>query len=92
MGELSTNNRAAVESAIFSGRKIEAIKLYREAGAGTGLAEAKAAVEVMETQLRQVSPEKFSASPGKVGCMGMVLIVVGLVSAGLITVMIGVGN
>ena len=92
MAELRANDRSAVESAIFAGQKIEAVKLYREAVAGTGLAEAKAAVEAIETELRRVNPEKFLAATGKAGCMGMILIVVGFVSAGLITVMIVVGN
>src|SRR4051812_10167619 len=42
----------AVRGAVLAGRKIEAIKIYREQ-TGLGLAEAKQAVETLERQLRQ---------------------------------------
>jgi hypothetical protein len=61
-----------IKEALFQGRKIDAIKLYRE-GTETGLAEAKAAIEQLEAELRQASPEKFSAAPAGKGCLGMVL-------------------
>ncbi len=41
--------RAKIAAALQAGKKIEAIKLMREAS-GMGLAEAKAAVEAMETR------------------------------------------
>ena len=44
---------AAINEAIFAGRKIEAIKLYR-AQAQAGLAEAKAAVEEIEEDRKSV--------------------------------------
>jgi ribosomal protein L7/L12 len=56
-----------IRDAIFRGRKIEAIKRYREE-TGAGLAEAKKAVEDLEQQLRVSSPEMFSAPAGKAGC------------------------
>ena len=43
----------AVESALLAGRKIEAIKLYREEH-GVGLREAKEAVEAIERARRDV--------------------------------------
>jgi hypothetical protein len=73
---LTDQQRQAIETAIFAGNKIEAIKLHREA-TDVGLAEAKQAVEAMEASLRQQHPEKFTASR-KRGCMGMVA-VLGLV-------------
>src|SRR6266550_399807 len=45
---------------VFAGRKIEAIKLLRDVS-GLGLAEAKTMVEKLEAELRQNSPEKFTA-------------------------------
>ncbi|MGB8170797.1 MAG: ribosomal protein L7/L12 [Chthoniobacteraceae bacterium] len=42
---------AAIKTAIFAGEKIAAIKLYREM-THVGLAEAKAAVEALEAELR----------------------------------------
>ena len=62
----------AIREALFQGQKIQAIKLYRK-GTGSGLADAKAAVEKLEAELRAASPEKFTtAVPGK-GCSGVVV-------------------
>lgn len=55
-----------LEAAIFAGRKIAAIKLYREL-TGLGLKESKEAVERIEADLRARSPEKFTAPAGR-GC------------------------
>jgi ribosomal protein L7/L12 len=73
MASLTEKDRQAVQNAIFSGKKIEAIKLYREAVPGSGLAEAKQGVETLEAELRMAQPEKFSAPPKKAGCAGMLL-------------------
>ncbi len=51
-----------IKEALLQGRKIEAIKLYREY-TENGLAEAKSAVEQLEAELRAASPEKFSTKP-----------------------------
>jgi hypothetical protein len=61
----------AIKHALFQGQKIEAIKLYRDCVEGSGLAEAKTAVEKLEEELRSISPEKFQAKP-RAGCLGMV--------------------
>ena len=59
---------------LFAGRKIDAIKLYREqVKPGAGLKESKEAVERLEAGLRAQHPEKFSAK-AKSGC-GAVLAV-----------------
>lgn len=63
---------ASIKEALFQGRKIEAIKLYREY-TQMGLAEAKTAIEKLEAELRTASPEKFSAVPARKGCLGMVM-------------------
>ena len=47
-----------IRDEIFAGRKITAIKLYRQY-TGEGLKEAKDAVEEMERKLREESPGKF---------------------------------
>ena len=73
--ELSEAQRQAVQNTLFAGRKIEAIKLLREA-TGLGLKEAKDLAEAMESELRQQSPEKFSAPAAK-GCLGMMVLAVG---------------
>lgn len=72
MAKLNDQDHQAIEKAIFAGRRIEAIKLYREA-TGEGLAEAKRAVEDLEVDLRRSSPEKFIASAHKTGCMGVLV-------------------
>ena len=61
--------------AIYGGRKIEAIKLVREA-AGCGLKEAKEFVEKLAAELYVKEPQKFAAAPtAKSGCVGLVLAV-----------------
>ncbi len=60
----------AVKAALFAGRKIEAIKLFREQS-GLGLAEAKEAIDKLENELRARSPDKFTAA--KSGCLGVVV-------------------
>ena len=54
---------------LFKGRKIEAIRVYREIS-GLGLKESKEAVEELEKLLRAQSPEKFSSPPRGKGCLG----------------------
>jgi hypothetical protein len=60
---------AVLADLIFRGRKIEAIKLYRES-TRVGLKEAKEAIEELEASLRQASPEKFTVAPRGKGCFG----------------------
>jgi ribosomal protein L7/L12 len=61
----------AIKEAIFRGEKIPAIKLYRDATAA-GLADAKHAVEHLETELREKCPEKFTGATSRKGCLGAV--------------------
>ena len=82
MANLNDQERQAIETAIFAGRKIEAIKLHRQA-TGSGLAEAKRAVEDLEVDLRRSSPENFIASANKKGCAG-VLVCAGLMATSAI--------
>jgi hypothetical protein len=63
---------AEIKKALFEGRKIQAIKLYRKA-VGTGLAEAKDAIDKLERELRTASPEKFSTQPSAGGCFGVLI-------------------
>ena len=62
----------AIKREIFAGRKIQAIKLYREQ-VSVGLAEAKDAVEKLEAELRASSPERFTAPLGK-GCFAVLVL------------------
>ena len=61
-----------IKQALFQGRKIQAIKLYRKC-AETGLKEAKEAVDKLEAELRAASPEKFTAPTGGKGCLGVMV-------------------
>ncbi len=71
---ISDEEMEQVRAAIFAGRKIEAIKLYREAS-GAGLKDAKDFVEALEDELRKAAPERFTAPPSKSGCgLGMVFL------------------
>lgn len=79
MNQLTEPQRQAINAAILDARKIEAIKLYREA-TGSQLVDAKKAVEDMEKELRQHEPEKLTLRTGKSGCLGVVAAVALLVS------------
>lgn len=54
-----------IEANLYNGRKIEAIRLAREAFGG-GLKDAKEMVDAHETLLRETHPERFQQSVG--GC------------------------
>ncbi|MEC8555062.1 MAG: hypothetical protein VXZ82_08660 [Planctomycetota bacterium] len=57
--------------AIYSGQKILAVKIYKEAR-NIGLAEAKQFIEQLTDELRQKHPERFSQS--KSGCLGLLIL------------------
>ena len=72
--EIPADKRQAIMNAIYGGtpRKIEAIKLVREA-TGCELAEAKEYVEKLSAELYAKEPGKFTASPRSKGCLGLVV-------------------
>ncbi len=85
--ELPEDKRQAILEAIYGARKIEAIKLVREA-TGCGLKEAKEFVEKLSAELYAKEPQKFSAAPtGKSGCVGAVMAVAVILSAAVVLVM-----
>jgi len=89
MPTLDDKARVEIEQAISARKKIEAIKLYREAVPGTDLVDAKKAVEDLEAQLRREKPENFGPPSSKSGCLGLL---VGLAAlAGSVGVMAVVG-
>jgi hypothetical protein len=67
----------AIRQAIFAGEKIQAIKLYREQ-TKVGLAEAKAAVEKLEAELRAAQPGSFTKPAAKSGGCAMTVVVLAL--------------
>lgn len=66
-GNISEQQEQRIYAALYAGRRIEAIKLHREA-TGWGLMESKDFVEALEAQLCSETPEKFTAPPRKSGC------------------------
>jgi hypothetical protein len=89
--ELSKDVLAQIEAALFGGRKIEAIRLYREA-TGKGLLDAKNAIDAIEADLRAAGPERFNSaqlqeSSPSTGCLGVFLLALGV--SGAAAVMLG---
>jgi hypothetical protein len=78
---LSEDAMNALTDALLHGRKIEAIKLYREF-TGLGLKESKDEIEELELSLRAKFPDKFAARPTGGGCLGAAAVFgIGVVSA-----------
>jgi ribosomal protein L7/L12 len=67
MPEPTTEQWQAIQTELFAGRKIQAIKLYRQAAA-CGLAEAKQAMDAYAAKLYQQAPERFTRDPNQSGC------------------------
>jgi len=87
--ELPDDKRQAIMEAVYGGapRKIEAIKLVREA-TGCGLKEAKEFVEKLGAELYAKEPHKFAAAPtGKSGCMGVLMVAAVVLSVAVALVM-----
>jgi len=89
MGQPTEQQLQAINAEIFGGRKLDAIKLYREA-TGCQLVEAKQAVEEIEAALRQREPTKFARPAGKSGCLSVMAVAVAavLVSAVWVKILI----
>ena len=85
MMPLNDQQRQQIESEVFAGRKISAIKLYREA-TGAGLAEAKHAIEDLEMDLRRQNPERFISQP-KAGCLGLVMTAALLIGVAAVSIL-----
>ncbi|MEW6357644.1 MAG: ribosomal protein L7/L12 [Planctomycetota bacterium] len=72
MGEpLTPEQIQQINEALFAGRRIEAIKLYRDF-TGQGLKEAHDFIEVVHKELCEKCPEKFAPGADKAkGCLGV---------------------
>ena len=80
MSQLPDETVVRISDALYAGRKIEAIRLYRQA-TKLGLKESKDFIEALEVRLRQESPEKFTAPPGAVGCSRTVVVLLAVGAA-----------
>jgi len=80
MAELSDDQLRRISEELSAGRKIAAIKIYREA-TGSQLVDAKVEVEKIEAVLREKAPERFAR---KTGCM-RVLVCGALLLTGVVT-------
>ena len=69
--DLTPEQREAFADALYSGRKVEAIKQLRELS-GLGLKESKDIIDRLEADLRAQHPERFTKP--KNGCSVAVLI------------------
>ena len=73
----------SIEAALFAGRKIEAIKHYREF-TGCDLREAKEGVDAYEAKLRTEFPDRFTAAaPINIGCSSKAAMLLLLLLAGV---------
>jgi hypothetical protein len=83
---LTSEQLEQIHNDLFAGRKINAIKTYREA-TNVGLKEAKDAVEEMASELYQRSPERFTRDPNARGGCGtavlMLIVVMAVAIAGI---------
>ena len=70
--QITDEQLSAIRAEIFAGRKISAIKLYRD-GANCDLKHAKEVIEVLEDELRVKEPEKFGGVR-KSGCGATILL------------------
>ena len=90
--QLIEEQRQRIEAEILAGNKIQAIKLYRKAVPGTGLAEAKQIIEASEQRLRVQALNRFAALPKKSGCLGVLAGAVVLAGAAVAATVLVLGE
>ena len=72
-----------IGNALASGRKIEAIKIYREA-TSKGLKDAKDFIDKLIPKLQEQDPDKYAKLSAKgAGCASVILLCVSLTAASL---------
>jgi hypothetical protein len=71
-----------IGKSLADGRKIEAIKIYREA-TGKGLKEAKEFIDRLIAELQEKDPEKYAKLSQGSGCVSAVVLCLGLAGAAL---------
>lgn len=82
--QLSQEQIEQIGNALVSGRKIEAIKIYREA-TGEGLKDAKEFIDALIPKLIEQDPEKYAKLSAKgAGCTSVILLCIGLTTAAFV--------
>ena len=81
--QIPEDKLAVIKELLLQARKIEAIKIFRET-TGTGLTEAKAAVDVLEKQLRETNPTSFHPSTERRGCLWVVIVLCVLIAVAIL--------
>ncbi len=76
--EIPDETWAKIKLAIYEGRKIEAIKLYREV-TSLSLKDAKDFIDKMEAEMREKEPQRFTHPPGSSGCSVVLVLLVAIV-------------
>ena len=84
--ELTSEQLTAISNAIYSGNKIEAIKLYRTA-TGKYLKDSKDAVEKLAAELEARNPAMFARQRGRSGSLAT-LVFWGAIAAVIIYVVV----
>ncbi len=72
--ELTDDVRQQILNALIAGRKIEAIKLYREA-TGKGLKDAKDFIDRLVEELAERDPELLENE--RIGCLPVIALMIG---------------
>jgi hypothetical protein len=83
--ELTPEQRDQIASALYGGRKIEAIKQLRTIS-GLGLKESKEIIDRLEADLRSAHPERFTVT--RSSGLGCIMALAGIaVAAGLLFIL-----
>ena len=72
---LSQQEVEAIGDALASGKKIEAIKIYREA-TGKGLKESKESIEALIPKLKEHDPDRFAKLSSSSGCTSIIVLAI----------------
>ena len=72
MSEIPPAVMEEIMEAIYKGRKLNAVKIYKESS-GKSLLEAKTFIEGLTAELKSTSPEKFDTKSAT-GCAGLILL------------------
>jgi hypothetical protein len=85
MSDISGDDAEQINALVFTGRRIEAIKIYRKLS-GKDLKESKDFVDALEAELRVSCPEQFTVPPGGKGCGTAVLCLLILIPVAVLLV------